>query len=116
MHPARAQIVGYTIGDVSSRDIEGENPLYLHRRRSTTVLRWVNGLANNEPLRPTGDRAACLARSAIVAKVTTTFSRQMRRDARGSWVPLRERPFDRLRTSRARASLPDVTLQPGDEI
>jgi 2-dehydro-3-deoxy-D-arabinonate dehydratase len=31
------RIVGYTAGnDVSSRDIEGENPLYRRRRRSTT--------------------------------------------------------------------------------
>jgi 2-dehydro-3-deoxy-D-arabinonate dehydratase len=30
---ARAEIVGYTVGnDVSSRDIEGENPLYLQAK------------------------------------------------------------------------------------
>ncbi len=35
---SRGKLVGYSIGnDMSSRDIEGENLLYLHRRKFTTV-------------------------------------------------------------------------------
>src|SRR5580692_4936987 len=39
------RMVGYTNGnDMSSRDIEGQNPLYLRRRRYTTgVARWDRG-------------------------------------------------------------------------
>ena len=41
---AGGKIIGYTVGnDMSSRDIEGENPLYLPKRKYTTgAVRWVH--------------------------------------------------------------------------
>lgn len=41
---AAGEIIGYTIGnDMSSRDIEGEDPLYLPRRRfMTQVAHWAH--------------------------------------------------------------------------
>jgi len=120
---ARAEIVGYTIGnDVSSRDIEGENPLYLPQAKIYDGACALGPalLVSSEPLPP--DTAIALRvsrRGAVVAEGATTFS-QMRRDARELVEFLyRETSFPTgcvLLTGTGIVPPDEFTLQPGDEI
>ena len=120
---ARAEIVGYTIGnDVSSRDIEGENPLYLPQAKiyDGSCALGPALLVSSEPLPP--DTAIALRvsrRGAVVAEGATTFS-QMRRDARELVEFLyRETSFPTgcvLLTGTGIVPPDEFTLQAGDEI
>jgi len=120
---ARAQIVGYTIGnDVSSRDIEGENPLYLPQAKiyDGACALGPAVLVSTDPLPPDTAIALRVSRGgAVVADGATTFSR-MRRDARDLVEFLyRETSFPTgcvLLTGTGIVPPDDFTLQPGDEI
>ena len=120
---ARGQIVGYTIGnDVSSRDIEGENPLYLPQAKiydgacALGPAMWVSP----EPL--PGDTAIELRVTrdgSVVTEGHTTFS-QMRRDPRELVEYLyRETSFPTgcvLLTGTGIVPPDEFSLEPGDEI
>ena len=120
---ARAQIVGYTIGnDVSSRDIEGENPLYLPQAKiyDGACALGPAVLVSSEPLPPNTAIALRVMRGgAVVAEGATTFS-QMRRDARELVAYLyRETSFPTgcvLLTGTGIVPPDEFTLQPGDDI
>ena len=120
---ARAEIVGYTIGnDVSSRDIEGENPLYLPQAKIYDGACALGPaiLVSSEPLPPDSAIALRVSRGgAIVAEGATTFS-QMRRDSRELVEFLyRETSFPTgcvLLTGTGIVPPDEFTLQPGDEI
>jgi 2-dehydro-3-deoxy-D-arabinonate dehydratase len=120
---ARGQIVGFTIGnDVSSRDIEGENPLYLPQAKiyDGACALGPAVLVSSEPLPPDTSVALRVSRSgAVVAEGRTTFS-QMRRDARELVEYLyRETSFPTgcvLLTGTGIVPPDEFTLQPGDEI
>ena len=82
-HQLARAIVGCTIGnDMSSRDIEGENLLYLPQARSTTALRagsWI-GSARQKPMRESGRSAAdprggetCFAGETRLGKIKRSF-------------------------------------------
>ena len=120
---ARGQIVGYTIGnDVSSRDIEGENPLYLPQAKiyDGACALGPAVLVAREPLPAETAISLRVSRGgAIVAQGQTTFS-QMRRDARELVEYLyRETSFPTgcvLLTGTGIVPPDEFTLQPGDEI
>jgi len=120
---ARGQIVGYTIGnDVSSRDIEGENPLYLPQAKiyDGACALGPAVLVSSEPLPPGTAITLRVARGGtVVADGETTFS-QMRRDAQELVEYLyRETSFPTgcvLLTGTGIVPPDDFTLQPGDEI
>jgi len=77
------RIIGYTIGnDMSSRDIEGENPLYLPQAKvydgSCAIGPCV--LLSSEPLPPTTEIAIEISRQAsVVFKERTTLA-ELKRD------------------------------------
>ena len=120
---ARGQVVGYTIGnDVSSRDIEGENPLYLPQAKiyDGACALGPAVLVSSEPLPVETVISLRVSRGAvIVAEGQTTFSR-MRRDARELVEFLyRETSFPTgcvLLTGTGIVPPDEFTLQPGDEI
>jgi 2-dehydro-3-deoxy-D-arabinonate dehydratase len=76
------QIVGYTIGnDMSSRDIEGQNPLYLPQAKiydhSCAIGPGI--LVRNEPLPPTTRITISIERSGVAAFSGETSLDQMKR-------------------------------------
>ena len=120
---ALGQIVGYTIGnDVSSRDIEGENPLYLPQAKIYDGACSLGPavLVSNEPLPAETVISLRVSRGGeVVAQGQTTFSR-MRRDTRELVEFLyRETSFPTgcvLLTGTGIVPPDEFTLQPGDEI
>ena len=120
---ARAEIVGYTIGnDVSSRDIEGENPLYLPQAKiyDGACALGPAVLVSSEPLPAETAIALRVSRDGrVVAEGATTFS-QMRRDAQELVEYLyRETSFPTgcvLLTGTGIVPPDDFTLHAGDEI
>lgn len=120
---ARAEIIGYTIGnDVSSRDIEGENPLYLPQAKiyDGACALGPAVLVSSDPLPPETLIALRVSRSGtLVADGATTFA-QMRRDAQHLVEYLyRETSFPTgcvLLTGTGIVPPNEFTLQPGDEI
>ena len=120
---ALGAIVGYSIAnDVSSRDIEGENPLYLPQAKiydgacalGPAVLVSNERLSADTPIELRVTRAG-----ATVVEGRTTFS-QMRRDPAELVEYLyRETSFPSgcvLLTGTGIVPPDDFTLQPGDEI
>src|SRR5262245_48145159 len=74
------KIVGYTVGnDVSSRDIEGENPLYLPQakvyRGSCAVGPWVTPAAAMPPLADIGIRLVVRRAGAVAFDGSTTLAK-----------------------------------------
>jgi 2-dehydro-3-deoxy-D-arabinonate dehydratase len=120
---ARGQIVGYTIGnDVSSRDIEGENPLYLPQAKiyDGACALGPAVLVSQEPLpSDTPIELRVTRNGSIVVEGRTTFS-QMRRDPRELVEYLyRETSFPTgcvLLTGTGVVPPDEFSLQPGDEI
>jgi len=120
---ANGQILGYTIGnDMSSRDIEGANPLYLPQAkvyRASCALGPVVVPANaldpqNLPITLT------ITRGGSVAFSGETSTAQMRRTVAdlAQWL-LRENEFPQgvfLLTGTGIIPPDDFTLRPGDEI
>jgi 2-dehydro-3-deoxy-D-arabinonate dehydratase len=79
---ARGEIVGYTIGnDVSSRDIEGENPLYLPQAKvyDGSCALGPGLYVTNAPLPPETTIAIRITRGRDVAFEGETTLAQMRR-------------------------------------
>jgi 2-dehydro-3-deoxy-D-arabinonate dehydratase len=120
---ARGEIVGYTIGnDVSSRDIEGENPLYLPQAKIYDGSCALGPAMFVSPHPLSGDTAIELRVTrggSVVTEGRTTFS-QMRRDPRELVEYLyREISFPTgclLLTGTGIVPPDDFTLQPGDEV
>lgn len=116
-------ILGYTLGnDMSSRDIEGENPLYLPQAK---VFR--NSCTLGPTILAAGERAAgpfpiacTVSRRGVVAWKGETSTAQMRRSfpelvgylLRHNWVPA----GTVLLTGTGLVPPDDFTLEPGDEI
>ena len=94
---AHGQIAGYTVGnDVSSRDIEGENPLYLPQAkiyRESCALGPVVWLTDEEPA-PVFDIAITIQRRGAVVyegKISTSAMRRSFADL-ADWL-FRDNPF-----------------------
>jgi len=120
---ARGQIVGYTIAnDVSSRDIEGENPLYLPQAKIYDGACALGPalLVSPEPLPSETIIELRVTRDgSVVAEGRTTFS-QMRRDPRELAEYLyRETSFPTgcvLLTGTGIVPPDEFSLKPGDEV
>ncbi len=79
----KGKIIGYTIGnDMSSRDIEGENPLYLPQAKvyNRSCALGPGILISNEPLPPTTKIQLEIMRSGQSAFSGSTDLSQMKRD------------------------------------
>lgn len=77
------KIIGYTIGnDMSSRDIEGENPLYLPQAKvyDGSCALGPGILVSSEPLPPTTEIAIEIRRNEQVAFSGSTNLSEMKRD------------------------------------
>jgi len=120
---SRGTIVGYTLGnDMSSRDIEGENPLYLSQAKIYDGACALGPalLVTDDPLAPTTSIDIRVTRHGEVAfSGNTTFS-QLRRTPRELVDYLyRETSFPNgciLLTGTGIIPPSDFTLQHGDEI
>src|SRR5438093_2579 len=94
---AHGEIAGYTVGnDVSSRDIEGENPLYLPQAkiyRESCALGPVVWLTDDEKA-PVFDIAIMIQRRGAVAYEGKISTSAMRRsfDDLAAWL-VRDNPF-----------------------
>lgn len=120
---ARGAIVGYTIGnDVSSRDIEGENPLYLPQAKiyDGACALGPAVLVSNEPLSADTQIELRVTRDGTaVVEGRTTFSQMRRQVLELVEYLYRETSFPTgcvLLTGTGIVPSNDFTLQPGDEI
>jgi 2-dehydro-3-deoxy-D-arabinonate dehydratase len=80
----RMQVVGFTIGnDVSARDIEGENPLYLPQAKvydaCCALGPWVTLAADMPPLQEVGIRLSIYRDGEVVFEGSTSVGRMARR-------------------------------------
>jgi 2-dehydro-3-deoxy-D-arabinonate dehydratase len=121
---ARGEVVGYVIGnDVSSRSIEGENPLYLPQAKS-----YTGSCAIGPCLVPTADAPAPermaiglrVSRDGAVAFEGETAVREMKRDPTDlvDWL-FRAQTFPVgvvLMTGTGIVPSSGFTLRPGDEV
>jgi 2-dehydro-3-deoxy-D-arabinonate dehydratase len=117
------KITGYTIGnDMSSRDIEGENPLYLPQakvyNRSCALGPAI--LVTDEPLAASTEIAITIARGgSTVFRESTTLAHMKRRPEELVDYLYRENSFPNgcfLLTGTGIVPPDGFTLQPGDEI
>src|SRR5215213_2624495 len=119
----RGRIVGYTIGnDMSSRDIEGENPLYLPQAKVYDGCCALGPavLLADEPLAKSTEIRLRIRRGGADAFSGKTSLSQMKRDPQElvDWL-FRESTFPNgcyLLTGTGVVPPDDFTLQPGDEI
>jgi 2-dehydro-3-deoxy-D-arabinonate dehydratase len=120
---ARGAIVGYTIGnDMSSRDIEGENPLYLPQAKvydgSCAIGPAV--LVASAPLPPeTGIRLAIRRGASVAFEGATTLAAMKRRPEELVEFLFRDNTFPSgclLLTGTGVVPPDEFTLAPGDEI
>jgi 2-dehydro-3-deoxy-D-arabinonate dehydratase len=121
---SRMQIVGYTIGnDMSSRDIEGENPLYLPQAKvydaCCSLGPWVT-LADDFANRAETAIAVKVERAGAVAYEGSTSLAQMARDLEDlvQWLG-RDMSFPEgvfLLTGTGIVPDSDFTLQPDDVV
>jgi 2-dehydro-3-deoxy-D-arabinonate dehydratase len=119
----RGQIIGYTIGnDMSSRDIEGENPLYLPQAKvydrscalGPCILVMDEPLPTETPIRIEIERGG-----GIVFAGATTLAEMKRKPADLVAYLFRENPFPSgafLLTGTGIVPPDDFTLAPGDRI
>ena len=120
---ARGEIVGYTIGnDMSSRDIEGENPLYLPQAKvyDGSCALGPCLLVSAEPLAPETPIRLTIRRAGAAVFQGETALERMRRERRElvSWL-FRETTFPAgvyLLTGTGVVPPEDFTLQSGDEV
>jgi 2-dehydro-3-deoxy-D-arabinonate dehydratase len=119
----RGAIIGYTIGnDMSSRDIEGENPLYLPQAKvyDGSCALGPAVLIREEPLPPDTTIALTIVRNGITAFHGSTTLAQMRRTPEELVEYLyRETSFPDgaiLLTGTGVVPPDDFTLQTGDAI
>jgi 2-dehydro-3-deoxy-D-arabinonate dehydratase len=119
---ARGQIFGYTIGnDMSSRDIEGENPLYLPQAKVYRACCGLGpGLVVRHPLsRATGIAIDITRDGASVFSGATTLERMKREFTELAEYLFRENEFPYgayLLTGTGIVPPNDFTLHPSDEI
>ncbi len=120
---ARGTVVGYTVGnDMSARDIEGENPLYLPQAKvydgSCSIGPGV--LFTNEPLPPTTAIRLVIRRAGAIAFEGETTTGQIKRrfDELAGWL-YREATFPvgcYLFTGTGIVPPDEFTLASGDEV
>jgi 2-dehydro-3-deoxy-D-arabinonate dehydratase len=118
------RIVGYTIGnDVSSRDIEGENPLYLPQAKvyagSCAIGPWVTVARSMPPLSDVAIQLTIRRNCVTMFEGSTTVS-TMARSVEGlvDWLG-RENHFPHgaiLMTGTGIVPPDNFTLLPGDEV
>jgi 2-dehydro-3-deoxy-D-arabinonate dehydratase len=120
---ARGRIVGYTIGnDMSSRDIEGENPLYLPQAKiyDGSCALGPALLVHGAPLAPETSIVMAIRRAgATVFEGSTTLARMRRTPEELVSYLYRETTFPTgsvLLTGTGVVPPDDFTLQVGDEI
>jgi 2-dehydro-3-deoxy-D-arabinonate dehydratase len=119
----RGTIVGYTIGnDLSCRDIEGENPLYLPQAKVFDGCAALGPgiLVTSEPLAKATEIRLRIRRNGTEVTNDTTTLAQLRREPRSlvDWL-FRESSFPKgvfLLTGTGIVPKDDFSLQPGDEI
>jgi 2-dehydro-3-deoxy-D-arabinonate dehydratase len=116
------RIFGYTIGnDMSSRDIEGENPLYLPQAKVYAACCALGpGLVVREPLPRETSIALEIHRDGKIVTSDATSLAQMKRqfDELAAWL-FRDNIFPHgtyLLTGTGIIPATDFTLQPGDQI
>jgi 2-dehydro-3-deoxy-D-arabinonate dehydratase len=119
----RGAIIGYTVGnDMSSRDIEGENPLYLPQAKvyDGSCALGPGVLIREQPLPPDTTIALTIVRNGVTAFHGSTMLAQMRRTHEELVEYLyRETSFPQgavLLTGTGVVPPDDFTLQMGDEI
>jgi 2-dehydro-3-deoxy-D-arabinonate dehydratase len=120
----RLKIVGYTIGnDMSSRDIEGENPLYLPQAKvydGSCSLGPVITLAGDLPPLESVTIRLTITRGGAVAFEGSTSLSAMKRSFEDlvSWLGRENRFPDGVILLTGTGVVPpdDFTLQPGDDI
>lgn len=119
----KGQIIGYTIGnDMSSRSIEGENPLYLPQAKSYEGATGVGpGLCIlNTPIsKETGIRLSITRSDSVVFKGQTSLNEMKRELEELAAYLYRELDFSNgcyLMTGTGIIPGTDFTLQSGDEI
>lgn len=119
----RAQIIGYAIGnDLSCRDIEGENPLYLPQAKVFDGCAAIGPglLITREPLPPeTEIRLSILRQGREVSADKTALSQLKRSPASLIEFLFRETSFPTgcfLMTGTGIVPPDDFTLTPGDEV
>ncbi len=119
----RGQIIGYTAGnDMSSRDIEGENPLYLPQAkvydRSCALGPCI--LVSSDPLPPTTPiRIEILRGGSVVFSGATTLAELKRKPADLAAYLFRENTFPFgafLMTGTGIVPPDEFTLAPGDKV
>ncbi len=118
------KIVGFTVGnDMSSRDIEGENPLYLPQAKiykgSCSIGPVVTPVASMPPL-PSVEIKLSIARGGKVAFEGTTTLAQMARttESLAEWL-FKENEFPNgalLLTGTGIVPPDEFTLAPGDDV
>ena len=120
---ARGEIVGYTLGnDMSSRDIEGENPLYLPQAKmyDGSCALGPAILIREKPLPPNTGIVIVITRAGTVVFEDRTTTAQMKRTPEELVSFLyREMSFPRgaiLLTGTGIIPPDDFTLHAGDEI
>jgi 2-dehydro-3-deoxy-D-arabinonate dehydratase len=120
---ARAEIVGYTIGnDMSSRDIEGENPLYLPQAKmyDGSCALGPGMLVREGPLAPETSIAIAITRGgATVFAGATTIAQMKRTQEELVSFLYREMTFSKgvvLLTGTGIIPPDAFTLQAGDEV
>jgi 2-dehydro-3-deoxy-D-arabinonate dehydratase len=119
----RGEIVGYTIGnDMSSRDIEGTNPLYLPQAKvyDRSCALGPGLLIQTEPLPPTTEIAMTIARDGETAFSAAITLKEMKREPQVLVEYLyREQTFLNgcfLLTGTGIVPPDSFTLQSGDEV
>lgn len=120
---ASGHIVGYTVGnDMSSRSIEGENPLYLPQAKVYAACAGLGPCVyvTNEPLPPTTRIALSISRGAVEMFAGQVSISQIKRsfDELVSYL-FRENEFPQgvfLMTGTGIVPPNDFTLQSGDRI
>ncbi len=119
---SRGTIFGYTIGnDMSSRDIEGENPLYLPQAKVySTCCGLGPGIVVREPLpRETNIRLTILRGGREVVESATSLTQMKREFPELVRFLFRDNDFPHgcfLLTGTGVVPANDFTLQSGDEI
>jgi len=120
---SRGEIIGYTIGnDMSSRDIEGQNPLYLPQAKvyDGSCALGPGILIQTEPMQPTTEISIEIARESKVEFTATISLAEMKRDPRVLVEYLyRDQTFPVgcfLLTGTGIVPPDTFTLQSGDEI
>jgi len=118
----RNRVIGYTVGnDLSCRDIEGENPLYLPQAKTFDGCASIGPglLIQNEPLhRETRIRLEILRHGRTVSSGETSLSEMKRDTAQLVEYLTRESSFPAgclLMTGTGIVPADDFTLMPGDE-